>query len=119
MIDKERFKKLFPHLAEEMERGKSKVHIDQYRTNIGREDRLTNRRWAGYNPDVLDFIRRCDTEEEAEEIIGYLEERGEITAERASELRQQLEVEGLQSFGKKKKSDFYHKERRPIQGKEV
>jgi len=111
LIDKERFKKLFPHLAEEMERGKSKVHIDQYRTNIGREDRLTNRRWAGYNPDVLDFIRRCDTEEEAEEIIGYLEEREEITAERASELRRQLEVEGLQSFGKKKKSDFYHKER--------
>jgi len=111
LIDKERFKKLFPHLAEEMERGRSKVHIDQYRTNIGREDRLTNRRWAGYNPDVLDFIRRCDTEEEAEEIIGYLVEREEITAERASELRQQLEVGGLPSFGKKKKSDFYHKER--------
>jgi len=111
LIDKDRFKKLFPHLAEEMEKGKSKVHIDQYRTNVDHEDRLTNRRWAGYNPDVLDFIRRCDTEEEAEEIIEYMEEKEEITAERASELRQQLKVEGLTSLGKKKKPDFYHNER--------
>ncbi len=111
MIDKERFKRLFPHLAEEMEKGESKVQIDQYRTNVGNEDSLSNRRWAGYNPDIFDFIRRSNTEEEAEEIIAYMEERGEITAEMASELRQRLKAEGLRSIGEKKKPDFYHKER--------
>jgi len=111
LIDKERFRKLFPHLAEEMENGKSRVHIDHYRTRVNPEDRLTNRRWAGYNPDILDFICRCDTEEEAEEIIAYMEEQGEITAERVSELREQLQKEGLRSFGDRKKPDFYHRGR--------
>ena len=111
MIDKERFRRLFPHLAEELEKGKSKVPIDQYRTNVEHENSLTNRKWVGYDPDILDFIRRCDTEEEAGEIISYMEEREEITAERTSELRRQLREEGLRSFGDKKEADFYHRER--------
>lgn len=110
MIDKERLKKLFPHLVEEMERGASKIQIDQFRAQVEHEDRPTTRKWEGYNPDILDFIRRCDIEEQAEEIISYMEGREEITPERAAELRRQLREEGLRSFGDKKKTDFYHKE---------
>jgi len=108
LIDRERLRKLFPHLAREMEEGGSKVHIDQYR----REDaeRPTGRRWVGYDPDVVDFIRRCETVEQAEEIIGYLEGRGEITAEAAAELRRRLREEGLKGLGDRKEPDFYHRQ---------
>jgi len=111
LIDRERFRKLFPHLAEELEKGVAKVHIDQFRVRVEHEDRLTDRKWAGYDPDVVDFIRRCDTVEEAEEIISYMEGRREITPERAAELRRQLWEKGLRSFGDKKEPGFYHRER--------
>lgn len=67
------------------------------------------RRWAGYEPDIVDFVRRCDTEKQAEEIIRYLERCGKITHERAAELKKRLKKEGLSFFGKKKKPDFYHR----------
>lgn len=111
MIDRKRLKKLFPHLAEEMGKGESKIHIDQFRVRVEHEDRLTTRNWAGYNPDVVDFIRRCETEEQAEEVISYMEGRGEVTPERAAKLRKQLREEGLRSFGDKKEPDFYNYER--------
>jgi len=110
-IDRKRFRKLFPHLAEEVEGGKSKAHIDQLGVSAENEDSLTERRWAGYDPGVIDFIRRCNTEEQAEEIIDYLEKRGEVMPERVAELRRQLREEGLRSFGDKKEPDFYHRER--------
>jgi len=108
IIDWERFKKLFPHLAEEMERGVAKVTIDAYRVDPDEGERLARGDpWAGYEPDVIDFIRRCDTEEEALEIIDYLERRGEITSERAEELRRQLRERGVRSFGEKKEPGYY------------
>ncbi len=69
------------------------------------------RKWAGYVPDAVDFIRRCETKEQAEEIIDYLKDRGEVPPERAAELRGQLEDEGLESFGSRKKVGFYHRDR--------
>jgi len=110
LIDKKKLKKLFPNLTEEMEKGASKVHIDKYRRHADQEDHLTTRRWAGYSPEAVDFIRRCESEEQAEEIISYLERRGKITAESASELRKRLREEGLEGFGGKKVSDFYNRE---------
>ena len=63
-----------------------------------------------YNPTVVDFIRRCDTQQQAEEIICYLLKRGEITAEEATELRTQINKEGLRSLGPKKEEGYYFKE---------
>ena len=108
IIDWERFKRLFPHLAEEMERGVARVRIDAYRVDPQEGERLARGDpWAGYEPDVIDFLRRCDTEEEALEIIEYLERRGEITSERAEELRRQLRERGVRSFGEKKEPGYY------------
>ena len=108
IIDWERFKRLFPHLAEEMERGIARVRIDAYRVDPQEGERLARGDpWAGYEPDVIDFLRRCDTEEEALEIIEYLERRGEITSERAEELRRQLRERGVRSFGEKKEPGYY------------
>jgi hypothetical protein len=101
-MDKKRFRELFPHLAEEMEEGTSRVDL-----TFAGEGKAPDREWAGYEPGVADFLRRCDTEEQAREIIGYLESRGELTGEEASRLLRRLSEEGLRSFGGKKGSDFY------------
>ena len=103
-MEKEQFKKLFPSLAKELENEDSTVKVN-------RATPKGDRKWAGHNPGAVDFIRRCNTEKEALEIIDYLESKGEITAENAFELREQLKNEGLKSFGSHKEKDFYHKNR--------
>jgi hypothetical protein len=106
---RERFRKLFPHLAEEMDSGRSRIRVADVEEGPSITEKGPQRKWASYDPDATDFIRRCSTEEEAEEIIAYLEERGEITHERASELRSQLHKNGLESFGSRKDVGFYHR----------
>ncbi|OLS14867.1 MAG: hypothetical protein RBG13Loki_1499 [Promethearchaeota archaeon CR_4] len=61
------------------------------------------------NPDAISFIRRCSTINEAQEIIDYLEKRGELTPELASKYRDQLLSSGLESFGPKKEPGYYEK----------
>jgi len=64
-------------------------------------------RLAGYEPTVIDFLRRCETAAQAHEIITFLEKKGELTIEQAQKLREQLEKEGLRSFGPKKEAGYY------------
>ena len=106
-MEKNRFKKLFPNLAKELESGESRVNFE----NAEKENPNNKRKWAGYDPDVLDFIRRCDDVKQADDVIDFLERRGEISPDRASELRKQIQELGLRSFGNKKINDFYHKSR--------
>jgi hypothetical protein len=61
-------------------------------------------------PDVIDFIRRCDNEKQAVEIINYLERRNEIGSAYAKKLKKQLEEKGVRSFGSKKQEDYYSRE---------
>jgi hypothetical protein len=124
-IDKRTLKKMFPHLYEELESGESKVSIDAIRkdaqlaedTGCGETDEealmqnaLMPDKLRHFNPSAVDFIRRCDTEAQAKEIIDYLEKRGEITKENAAELRRQLKRDGVRSFGPKKEENHYFKE---------
>ena len=104
LMEKAKFKKLFPSLAKELDNEEAVVKINQA-TPGG------DRKWAGHDPDAIDFIRRCSTEKEALEIISYLENKGELTVENAADLREQLKNEGLESFGSHKDKDFYHKNR--------
>jgi len=106
-IDKERLKRLFPHLAEEVLQGRCKIRIDSYRTDPVTAERAVMRRFAGYNPTVIDFIRRCDTVEQAEEIIDFMERRGEISEEYAGRLREKIRREGVRSLGPKKNPGYY------------
>jgi hypothetical protein len=108
-IDEEKFRKTFPHLAMELEGKEKKVAIASVRSKVGSGDRAASGRLGSYDPDIIDFIRRCDTEEEAEEIIQYLEKRREISREYAKKLRKQLEGKGVRSFGPKKGDDYYLK----------
>ena len=109
-IDKEQFKKMFPNLAREIESGEYSVRITSIRSDIQVGERASSRKFDGYMPDVIDFIRRCDTGEQAEEIIDYMERRGEISTKYAEKLRKQLKEKGVRSFGPKKESDYYLKQ---------
>jgi len=106
-LDKKAFKKLFPNLVEELESSKNKVALNSVRTDVKTGEKAVSKRFIHYAPDVIDFIRRCDTEEQAEEIISYMEKRGEIGKQYAKKLRKQLEEEGLRSFGPKKEENYY------------
>ena len=113
-IEKERFKKMFPYLAREMEEDdenidEHRIQINSVRSNPETEERLSDR-LGTYMPDAIDFIRRCDNEKQAKEIIDYLEKRGEITPEYARRLRRQLKEKGVRSFGTKKEEGYYFKQ---------
>ena len=108
--DKKSFKKMFPNLSEELEGGDSKVSIDAVRTDPDAAEKTMPGKFRNYDPTAVDFIRRCDTEEQAEEIIAYLEKRGELTKEHAAKLMKQLKKDGVRSFGSKKEENYYFKQ---------
>jgi hypothetical protein len=108
--NKKSFKKLFPNLAEELEGGDSKVPIGAVRADSGSAEKAMSDKFRNYDPTVVDFIRRCDTEEQAKTIIAYMEKRGELTKEYAAKLRKQLKMKGVRSFGPKKDEDYYFKQ---------
>jgi hypothetical protein len=120
-IDKKSLKKMFPHLYDELETGEVKVPINAVRKDaeaientecedVDFEPTVMPDKLRHFNPSAVDFIRRCDTEIQAEEIIAYLEKKGEITKENAKELRSQLKSDGIRSFGPKKEEYYYFKE---------
>jgi hypothetical protein len=104
-IDKKLFRKYFPNLADEIDKGLSSLPIESVRTDekVG-EERGT---LSGFMPDVIDFLRRCDTEDQALEILAYMEKRKEITHEYAERLTIQLKEKGVRSFGEKKEHGYY------------
>jgi len=106
-FDKKRFKQMFPNLANEMDANESRVKISSVRSDLSVGERASTKRFDNYTPDAIDFIRRCDNERQAEEIIDYLEKRQEITREYAQRLRKQLRTKGVRSFGPKKQDDYY------------
>lgn len=106
-LDKKTLKKLFPNLAKELESSEHKFAINSVRTDVQTGERAVSKSFLHYTPDVIDFIRRCDTEEQAEEIINYMEKRGEIERRYAKKLRKQLKEKGVRSFGSKKEEDYY------------
>ena len=104
-MERDDFKKRYPTLSKEMEKGTGKADL-RFEVEAPKPDR----RFAGYDPGVTDFLRRCSSNEEAFEIIEHLAKRGEVTAEEAEELRRRLRDEGVRSFGPKKKPGFYERE---------
>lgn len=108
-VDKKRFKKMFPNLAEEMDVKEHGVAITSVRSDVQTAEKTSSEKFAEYMPDVIDFIRRCDDEQQAKEIINYMEKREEINREYAQKLRKQLNEKGVRSFGSKKENDYYLK----------
>ena len=109
-IDKEEFKKKYPKLIDEMEYSDNKIKIDpeKKKADSPKNDK-GKKRFRGYEPSIIDFIQRCTTTEEANSIIDYLENRGEISKKYANNIRDQIKDKGIRSFGPKKKENYYFK----------
>ena len=108
-IDKKRFKNMFPNLDGELGVKPQEIGTSSNRSEIEPGEKASSRKFVGYAPDVIDFIRRCNNEQQAEIIINYLEKTGEIGFEYAQRLRIQLKEKGVRSFGPKKEEDYYLK----------
>ncbi len=125
-IDKKSLKKLFPNLYKEIEElDDCKVPINSIRANPQAAEEAMEQeeeteesiepnvppdKLRHFNPSAVDFIRRCETEAQAEEIIDYLHKRGELTTQVAKEMKNQLKRDGVRSFGPKKEAYHYFKE---------
>ena len=106
-IDRETFRKLFPNLYREMELKKMSVSIDAVRLDQEEAEREAERPREPTMPTPIDYLRRCEDDSEAFEVIDYLEKRGEISGEQAEKLRRQVREHGVRSFGKKKEWGYY------------
>jgi len=109
-IEKKRFKTMFPHLSREMEHKTHHIKISSTRSDVQTGENASSKRFEGYMPDVIDFIRRCDNEKQALEIIDFLEKRQELDSAYAQRLKRQLKQKGVRSFGPKKQDDYYSRQ---------
>ena len=109
-VEKKRFRRMFPNLAQELDSGNCGTKINSVRSDPTTGEKAVSRRFADYMPDAIDFLRRCNKVEQAEEIICYLEKRRDISFEYARKLRKQLKEKGVRSFGSKKEDDYYLKQ---------
>jgi hypothetical protein len=126
-VDKKSLKKMFPHLYRELEElDENKISIDAVRTDPDAAERAAEvqdvceeefleptqsiDKLRHFNPSAVDFIRRCDTDEQAQEIISYLKKKGELTDAEADELTCKLKREGVRGFGPKKEDNYYFRE---------
>ncbi len=63
-----------------------------------------------FNPNIISFLRRCQKESEAQEIIDYMCRKGEITKADAEKYTKQLKEQGVRSFGDYKGPGYYEKQ---------
>ncbi|NPD87246.1 MAG: DUF2095 family protein [Asgard group archaeon] len=105
-IKEEEFEEHFPVLSREMREGKKNISESEMRTVTGSKK---YRKFQGYIPGAVDFICRCETEEEAMEIIEYMLKKGDLTEEYANILKNQLKEKGLEFFGEHRAPGYYEK----------
>jgi|YelNatPaOPRAMG01_1025707.scaffolds.fasta_scaffold20095_5 hypothetical protein len=94
-VDEEIVKMLFPNLYREVKAKRRCIRIDAVRTSI---DEAEAAALDPYRLDVVYFLRKSRSVEEAEEVIAFYERIGEIDSEYANSLRKQLREKGLKSF---------------------
>lgn len=99
----EEFRKKYPNLTKELEN--DGIQIDSVRSLPEEAEKA----FFSHEPTVIDFLRRCDTDEQGLEIIDYLKKRSEISEEYATELKVQLLKNGIRSFGPKKERGHYER----------
>jgi len=95
--DVEEFKKRYPHLAKELAEGKG----------VRRFSDVVEGEAPPFIPGPVDYLRRCKSVEEAKEVLDYLERIGELDKKERADLEEQLDNEGLESFGSRKDFGYY------------
>jgi hypothetical protein len=122
MIDEEeeKFRKKYPKISEEIEKEKTNIPITRIRSKEAEEESGDKSLFDELrNPDVISFIRRAENSDQANEIIDYCLEKGEIDEEYANKLKLQLALYGVRSFGSKKEPGYYEKKFRKKQKKKT
>ena len=109
-MERKSFRKMFPNLTKELENGDAKIKIDSVQTETDSAERMPPDKFCNYTPTVIDFMRRCDTETQAESIIAFMEAQGDLDKEQAEQLRLQLRKGGVRSFGSKKEDGYYFRQ---------
>ena len=99
---------MFPNLAKELEQESITGKINSIQRDIKERENIASKTFRGYNPDVIDFLKRCNTLEDANEIIDYMEKQNKISTKYAQKLRRQLKEKGVRSFGAKKEDNYYN-----------
>lgn len=95
------FRSQYPRLAEELEKGVMQAPVTGVRSRESQKgDELRG-------PDAVGYLRRCRTIEEVDEVLAYLERKGEVTKDYAGKLREQAREQGLGSFGERKEAGYY------------
>jgi len=102
-------KKKFPHLFNELKKNNQKIEI----TGIKHPAKATEKSDEIYYPTAEDFLRRCNTHEEALEILEFLLKRKEISKEKYTHLMNRLKNEGVECFGERKAWGYYERKYRP------
>lgn len=105
-IDVEEFRRKFPALYKEIVERKMALRV----SGVRNMKEFAEEEAAHKSPTVIDYLRRCDTEEQGREVINYLRNRGEISEEVAESLLKQLNEKGIRSFGSRKQPGHYLRE---------
>lgn len=108
-MDVDEARKKFPHLTKEIDDQEMRIRIDSVRSDPTLRDEKS---LSSYLPDAVDYIRRCETVEEALPIVDFLEKYKRIPVEEAVRLRAQLRAMGVKSFGVKKEPGYYELRKR-------
>ncbi len=96
-------RKKFPHILKELEEGG--LPITGSRVDDIQSVEMSDPH--AVEPSIIDFLRRCSDEEEALEIIAFMESQKQIGGDYAKKFRAQLLKRGLRSFGSKKEQGHY------------
>ncbi|MBE0525464.1 DUF2095 domain-containing protein [Candidatus Thorarchaeota archaeon] len=107
MSEDEEFRRNFPALSTELEEGNTQEFIIDGVRTVSEESESKEEEKIDYTPDVVDYIRRCDTLTQANEIVDFLAKQGEISEGQAKAIKSQLKSDGIRSFGAKKEKDHY------------
>lgn len=106
-FDPEYFQEKFPNLYKEIKEEKDKtIEIDGVRTDPA-ETKESSSSDKDSEPNIMHYLRLCDNEDEAVEIINYMEKKEEIDRDLAKKLRRQVVNRGVRSFGSKREPGKY------------
>jgi hypothetical protein len=99
-LPEEELKKKFPHIIKEIEES-------SYEEDKGIKVKSDP---TGYQPNVFDFLARCENNSQAIEIVDFLEKRGELLKAEADSLRKRINEKGVRSVAKKRSPGHYFRE---------
>ena len=123
-VSTEDMEKYFPHLVAEISDDKMALGIDNVEGDFtpSKADEslpIDSDPFENYEPTVIDYLCRAKTDEEAMEIIDFLQKQGHISAGEASQLLDQLQKEGVRSFGPIRTPGHYFREAAEIRKRRV